>query len=67
MNPDKLISVESLVTLGGAWCAVIIVSNVFQYVFNWNPHWRGIIAFLLAGLAIARVPSKTGSGSAGWS
>jgi len=59
MNPDKLISVESLVTLGGASFAVILVGNVCRYVFNWNPRWLGlIVAFLLAGLAITLVPDR---------
>jgi hypothetical protein len=59
MNPDSLIHVESLATLGGASFAVILVGNVFQYVFNWNPRWLGlIVAFLLAGLGVALVPQR---------
>jgi hypothetical protein len=59
MNPDRLISVESLGTLGGASVAVLLVGNVCQYVFNWNPRWLGlIVAFLLAWLAITLVPDS---------
>jgi hypothetical protein len=57
MNRNELISVEDLITLGGASFAVILTGNVCRYVFNWNPRWFGLaVAFVLAGLAIARLP-----------
>src|ERR1700730_12413647 len=51
MKPDQLITIDSLLTMGGASLGVTLVGNTTQYILGWNPRWLGLIAALaIAGL-----------------
>jgi hypothetical protein len=52
MNGD-LFTIESFSTLAGASFGVYVVSNVIQYVFNFNPRWFGLgLAFVFSFLGV---------------
>lgn len=54
MVPKELLSLENLLTLGGAAFAVTLMGNVCHYVFSWNPRWLGlVVAMGLAGFGLA--------------
>jgi hypothetical protein len=59
MVPKELLSLETLVTLGGAAFAVTLAGNVCRYVFSWNPRWMGlVVAMGLAGLGLVLGPDR---------
>ncbi len=52
MNGD-LFTIESFSTLAGASFGVYVVSNVIQYVFNFNPRWFGLaLAFIFSFIGV---------------
>lgn len=56
---DRLYTTSTLYTLMGATAAVVIVSSVAGYVFNFNPKWLGLlVAELTAYLGLGRIPKK---------
>jgi Na+/melibiose symporter-like transporter len=59
MNGD-LFTTESLLSLGGASFAVVLVTNVVQYICNWNPKWLGFaIAMIVSAMVVCLIEEKT--------
>lgn len=47
--PSDLFTPESMLTLAGATVMTTVITNSFQYAFNWNPRWFGlVIAMIIA-------------------
>lgn len=52
MNGD-FFTIESFSTLAGASFGVVVVSNVIQHVFNFNPKWFGLgLSFIFSFLGV---------------
>lgn len=59
MNGD-FFTFESFSTLAGASFGVVVISNVMQHVFNFNPKWFGLILAFIFSFLGAFLSYKTG-------
>jgi hypothetical protein len=49
--PADFFTPESMLTLAGAVVMTTVITNSFQYVFNWNPRWFGLVIAVIISIA----------------